>query len=87
MNVIKHSFFSYTKLLKTFKRKFSFFNLIEEKDLSNIPIENIRNFSIIAHIYHVISTLSEIILEYCGEIQKLKKENQAILDYLYFENV
>ena len=49
-----------------------------------IKQENIRNFSIIAHIDHGKSTLSDRLIELCGAVQQRNMENQ-ILDNMELE--
>lgn len=49
-----------------------------------MPIENIRNFSIIAHVDHGKSTLSDRILEICGALNKNSGKTQ-VLDMLEVE--
>lgn len=53
-------------------------------DLSKIPVENIRNFSIVAHVDHGKSTLADRILEYTGAIKENSGVNQ-VLDKLQVE--
>ena len=57
---------------------------ISEVDLSKIPLNRIRNFSIIAHIDHGKSTLADRMLEFVGAIDT-SKTDERVLDKLKVE--
>ncbi|TRY70881.1 hypothetical protein TCAL_02796 [Tigriopus californicus] len=59
-------------------------NKIHHTDLKDVPLERIRNFSIVAHIDHGKSTLADRILEVVGAIS-ISKDNKQILDKLQVE--
>ncbi|GFY48676.1 translation factor GUF1 homolog, mitochondrial [Trichonephila inaurata madagascariensis] len=60
----------------------------EQKDVKinmrKIPMKNIRNFGIIAHVDHGKSTLSDRLMEFAGNISK-KNKNEQVLDKLQVE--
>nr|XP_022902537.1 translation factor GUF1, mitochondrial-like [Onthophagus taurus]XP_022912440.1 translation factor GUF1, mitochondrial-like [Onthophagus taurus] len=77
------TFNRYKKLCSNFKHKYST-KTATSIDLSEIPLERIPNFSIIVHVDHGKSTLSDKLLNFTGAISHKSRDSQ-ILDKLRVE--
>lgn len=66
-------------------RAISIFKIVEEDLLSAISVDHIRNFSVIAHVDHGKSTLSDCILQYTGNIDEKERRKGQVLDMLKVE--
>jgi len=63
----------------------SIYTVVENNELSLIKIENMRNFSVIAHVDHGKSTLSDVILQLTGNINEKQRKKGQVLDTLKVE--
>lgn len=63
----------------------SIHSFVQEGTLHNVDVENIRNFSVIAHVDHGKSTLSDAILQLTGNINAKQKKSGQVLDTLKVE--
>lgn len=63
----------------------SIFEAVETKLVEQIDLDNIRNFSVIAHVDHGKSTLSDAILSRTGNITETDRKKGQVLDTLKVE--
>ena len=68
-----------------FARHDDIFDVVHRGNFSKIPVKNIRNFSIIAHVDHGKSTLSDSLLVIAGNITEGDKLEGQVLDQLQVE--
>lgn len=61
------------------------FEVVKANALKDIPIDNIRNFSVIAHVDHGKSTLSDVLLQITGNIDEKARRRGQVLDTLQVE--
>ena len=61
------------------------FEVVKANALETIPIDNIRNFSVIAHVDHGKSTLSDVLLQITGNIDEKARRRGQVLDTLKVE--
>ncbi|GFS72250.1 translation factor GUF1 homolog, mitochondrial [Nephila pilipes] len=73
-----------SRILRESKLKFSNEQREVKINMKKIPMKNIRNFGIIAHVDHGKSTLSDRLMEFAGNISK-KNKNEQVLDKLQVE--
>eukprot|EP01039_Chlorochromonas_danica_P006650 gene6651-7350_t len=69
----------------TIRRSLTIYQAVEENVLDLIDIDHIRNFSVIAHVDHGKSTLSDAILQLTGNINELDRKKGQVLDTLKVE--
>ncbi len=77
-----------TQIFRSFlncKRFITIFDAVESKSLLTIPIDDIRNFSVIAHVDHGKSTLSDALLSFTGNITEFDRKKGQVLDTLKVE--
>lgn len=63
----------------------SIFEAVQTKLVAEIELENIRNFSVIAHVDHGKSTLSDALLSRTGNITEADRKKGQVLDTLKVE--
>lgn len=73
------------RLLLNQHRHINIFTAIEEGKVKTMDIDEIRNFSVIAHIDHGKSTLSDAILSFTGNISEKDRKKGQVLDTLKVE--
>ena len=61
------------------------YDVVRSSEFDKIPITHIRNFSIIAHVDHGKSTLSDSLLVLAGNISEKDKRKGQVLDSLKVE--
>ncbi len=89
--MLRHTFINlnrkclHPKSVQLFAKSFSIFEEVEAGRLPDIKIENIRNFSVIAHVDHGKSTLSDCILQLTGNISEKDRKKGQVLDTLKVE--
>ena len=65
--------------------RLTIFDVVSAQELSNVPISHIRNFSVIAHVDHGKSTLSDALLTLTGNISDKERRRGQVLDTLKVE--
>ncbi len=61
------------------------YDVVKENAFTSIEIAQIRNFSVIAHVDHGKSTLSDCLLQWTGNISELDRRKGQVLDTLQVE--
>ena len=80
--------FSINSFCKIFYRRRLFSSIqsyVDDGSIADLEIGNIRNFSVIAHIDHGKSTLSDALLQQVGNISEKQRSKGQVLDSLKVE--
>jgi hypothetical protein len=70
---------------KVISRSITIFDAVETSAIQSINIDDIRNFSVIAHVDHGKSTLSDALLSLTGNISETDRKKGQVLDTLKVE--